>query len=290
MSALFIWWERHAKEPLIPLRLFKDPIFRVSVLISLVSGLAMFAAIIFLPEYQQVVRGYSATKSGLLMLPLSSASSRPRSSRAALFRRRVSIGCGLLWGRSSPRLALALEPPHGHDARVAPWCLDVCDRRWYRLVYAGHDLGGPKLDASARPGHRDFDRHLLPLDGRLVWHRDLWRGLGRTPHDPHQRAPARAQPLRASAVRISERRLSGAPRACRLNRRPRYSRRLPCPSTTCSLIAIPFVAVAFVIALFLKEIPLRHQRPKPPRAPRLKFNLRASQRGRGGGRRWSGQG
>jgi MFS family permease len=37
---------------------------------SLLSGLMMFAAFIYLPEYQQLVHGYSATKSGMLMLPL----------------------------------------------------------------------------------------------------------------------------------------------------------------------------------------------------------------------------
>jgi EmrB/QacA subfamily drug resistance transporter len=69
-AGAFVWWETRAKEPLLPLRLFKNSIFRVSSLLALVSGVAMFAAIIYLPEYQQVVRGYSATKSGLLMLPL----------------------------------------------------------------------------------------------------------------------------------------------------------------------------------------------------------------------------
>lgn len=71
LSALgFVWWERRAKEPLIPLELFRNSIFRVSSLLAFVSGIAMFAALVYLPEYQQVVRGYSATKSGLFMLPL----------------------------------------------------------------------------------------------------------------------------------------------------------------------------------------------------------------------------
>jgi len=66
----FIFQEYRAVEPLLPLRLFKNDIFRVSVILSMLAGLVMFGAIIFLPEYQQVVRGYSATKSGLLLLPL----------------------------------------------------------------------------------------------------------------------------------------------------------------------------------------------------------------------------
>ena len=70
LAAAFITWEYHAKEPVIPLRLFKSSIFRISSLLSLLSGAVMFGALVFIPEYQQIVRGYSATKSGLLMLPL----------------------------------------------------------------------------------------------------------------------------------------------------------------------------------------------------------------------------
>lgn len=69
-TALFIWREGYAKEPILPMRLFKNDIFRVSVVLSLLVGVVMFGAIIFLPEYQQLVRGDSATKSGLMLLPL----------------------------------------------------------------------------------------------------------------------------------------------------------------------------------------------------------------------------
>jgi MFS family permease len=70
LGAMFIAWETRAREPVIPLRLFRSDIFRVSSLLSLLSGGVMFGVMIFIPEYQQIVRGYSATKSGLLMLPL----------------------------------------------------------------------------------------------------------------------------------------------------------------------------------------------------------------------------
>jgi EmrB/QacA subfamily drug resistance transporter len=69
-TGLFIWREGKAKEPIIPMRLFRNAIFRVSVILSLLVGVVMFGAIIFLPEYQQLVRGDSATKSGLMLLPL----------------------------------------------------------------------------------------------------------------------------------------------------------------------------------------------------------------------------
>jgi len=66
----FVFWERRASEPIIPMYLFKNDIFRSSVLLSLLTGIAMFATILYIPQYQQVVRGYSPTKSGLLMIPL----------------------------------------------------------------------------------------------------------------------------------------------------------------------------------------------------------------------------
>lgn len=69
-TGLFILQERRAKEPIIPLRLFKNDIFITSVLLSVLSGVAMFATILYIPQYQQIVRGYSPTESGLLMLPL----------------------------------------------------------------------------------------------------------------------------------------------------------------------------------------------------------------------------
>lgn len=69
-ALLFVWRERFAREPIIPLELFKNNVFSVSSLLSFLIGIVMFGALIFLPEYQQVVRGDSATKSGLMLLPL----------------------------------------------------------------------------------------------------------------------------------------------------------------------------------------------------------------------------
>jgi EmrB/QacA subfamily drug resistance transporter len=67
---LFVLWERKAKEAILPTHLFKNSIFSVSMILSLLAGIALFAAILFIPEYQQIVRGYSAIKSGLMLLPL----------------------------------------------------------------------------------------------------------------------------------------------------------------------------------------------------------------------------
>ncbi len=62
--------EAKAPEPILPLELFKLRIFTVANIVSFVSGVAMFGALAFLPQYLQLVHGVSATESGLLLLPL----------------------------------------------------------------------------------------------------------------------------------------------------------------------------------------------------------------------------
>ena len=66
----FLARERRAPEPILPLRLFRDAVFRVGSALLFIQGLVMFGAVVFLPLYFQVVKGASATRSGLLLLPL----------------------------------------------------------------------------------------------------------------------------------------------------------------------------------------------------------------------------
>ncbi|WP_020663911.1 MFS transporter [Amycolatopsis benzoatilytica] len=68
---LFIVIEKLMKDAaLIPLRLFKNSTFTVAIVGGVIVGVAMFGAITMIPQYLQVVQGYTPTESGLLMLPL----------------------------------------------------------------------------------------------------------------------------------------------------------------------------------------------------------------------------
>ncbi|MFC1442728.1 MDR family MFS transporter [Streptacidiphilus sp. N1-10] len=69
LTAGFILIERRAAEPILPMRLFRNPIFSVGNGFGFFAGFAMFGGIIYLPVYLQAVQGMSATKSGLGMLP-----------------------------------------------------------------------------------------------------------------------------------------------------------------------------------------------------------------------------
>ncbi|MGW2825016.1 MFS transporter [Streptomyces sp. NPDC001443] len=69
-TVLFLLTEHRAVEPLLPLRLLRDPVFNVTALVGLVVGVALFGAASYLPTFLQMVDGASATESGLLMLPM----------------------------------------------------------------------------------------------------------------------------------------------------------------------------------------------------------------------------
>ncbi|HET8751016.1 MAG TPA: MDR family MFS transporter, partial [Gaiellaceae bacterium] len=70
LLAAFVWQERRAAEPLLPLHLFRSPIFSVANTMGFTIGMAMFGAIIFIPLFLQIVYGATPTSSGLRMLPL----------------------------------------------------------------------------------------------------------------------------------------------------------------------------------------------------------------------------
>ncbi|KQQ03611.1 MULTISPECIES: MDR family MFS transporter [unclassified Rathayibacter] len=66
----FIRVESRAEDPIIPLSLFRNPIFVNATAIGLTLGLGMFSAIAFIPTFLQMASGTSAAVSGLLMLPM----------------------------------------------------------------------------------------------------------------------------------------------------------------------------------------------------------------------------
>ena len=68
---LFYLAERMCKDDaLIPLRLFRGRTFTVATMSSVIIGMGMFGAILVLPLYLQIVKGYSPTGAGLATLPL----------------------------------------------------------------------------------------------------------------------------------------------------------------------------------------------------------------------------
>jgi len=69
-TAAFIYVENHAREPIIPLELFRQRTFLLSSIIGFILGLSFYSSMTFLPLYLQVVKGSIPSKAGMQLLPL----------------------------------------------------------------------------------------------------------------------------------------------------------------------------------------------------------------------------
>jgi len=69
-AILFVIVELRSKEPLIPLSLFRDLTFTLSVVASIATGIAMFGASVFLSQYMQLARGATPTEAGIMTIPM----------------------------------------------------------------------------------------------------------------------------------------------------------------------------------------------------------------------------
>ncbi len=69
-TAGFLVTETRAAEPMLPLHVFRNKNFSVTMGLTFLTGLAMFGALTFLPLYQQTVQGASPTLSGLMLTPM----------------------------------------------------------------------------------------------------------------------------------------------------------------------------------------------------------------------------
>jgi MFS family permease len=67
---VFVWWETRAVDPIIRPELFRNRTVTISVAAMFLAAFGFFGAIVFLPQFFQVVRGMGATESGLNLLPL----------------------------------------------------------------------------------------------------------------------------------------------------------------------------------------------------------------------------
>ncbi len=101
--AAFIWDQsRYGDDALIPLRLFRGRTFGIGSLMNFILGMGMFGGLAALPLYLQIVKGYSPTAAGLLLLPLmvgimgASILSGQIISRTGRYKKFPIIGTGLL--------------------------------------------------------------------------------------------------------------------------------------------------------------------------------------------------
>jgi EmrB/QacA subfamily drug resistance transporter len=67
--ALFIVWELRAREPMLPMRFFRNRAFALANVASLFMFFGMFGSIFLLSQFFQIIQGYSPIASGVRILP-----------------------------------------------------------------------------------------------------------------------------------------------------------------------------------------------------------------------------
>ena len=262
-TGLFIWREHYAKEPILPPALFKNDIFRVTTLLSALIGVVMFGAIIFLPEYQQVVRGDSATKSGLMMLPLvtgimaASMTSGRLISKYGRYRTFPIIGSALVI------LSFFLFSHIAVDTNRAVLGL------WMFLLGLGIGQIMPVLTLAVQ---NSVDRKDLgTATSSVVFFRSIGSALGaavfgailtnRLSHHIAERVSGSTGAHLASGLQSSASGLSHLPEQLKQAVLTAFASSF----RDVFLIAIPFAVAALLVALRLKETPLKtsHDKPNP---------------------------
>jgi DHA2 family methylenomycin A resistance protein-like MFS transporter len=73
LAALFILREQHAAQPMLPLKLFRHPMFALASLVGLLVNVAFYGLIFVFSLYFQRVNGWSAFATGLAFLPMMGA-------------------------------------------------------------------------------------------------------------------------------------------------------------------------------------------------------------------------
>ncbi|WP_406185792.1 MDR family MFS transporter [Streptomyces sp. NBC_01006] len=258
--ALFCLVETRAAEPMLPMRLFGNPVFTICSVLSFVVGFAMLGAMIFLPTYLQFVDGDSATVSGVRTLPLviglliASVFSGNVTSKTGRYRIFPIVGClvmgiGLyLLSRMGPGTSAWLESLYMFVLGVGiGLCMQVLTIAVQNTVdYA--DLGTATSGVT-------FFRTLGSSFGTAVFGTIYANTLGpalekavaeaarATGADPEQLAKAAQSPQGVHALEPA----AAAPIV------EAYAHALH----TVFLWTVPVAGIGFVVALFLKEVRLR---------------------------------
>ena len=256
-ALLFVLVEAKAKDPIIPLELFKNPIFVNATAIGLTLGLGMFAAIGFVPTFLQMSSGTSAAASGLLMLPM----------MVGLIG--TSIVSGILITKTGkyrifPIVGLLLTAA----AMVAMTSLAATTPIWLICVYLfvfGAGLGfimqvvvlvvQNSVDASmigTATSTNNYFREVGASLGVAVFGTIFTTRLTDNLKDVFTSAGASASDAAAATSSIDPQALNDLPDAIRNGVVTAYADAL----APVFWYLLPFIGLAFVLSLFLKQIPL----------------------------------
>jgi hypothetical protein len=267
LLTVFLYIESKADEPIVPLHLFGNQVFRVSFGTGAILGFSMFGALTFLPLFLQVVHGASPTASGLQMAPIMafvlamSIYSGRRVTATGTYRRFPIRGTILI------TTAMALFSLLG--VHTAYWKLAIYMgvlgigmglTMQVLLLAAQNSVNYAELGVATSLAA--FSRSIggsigVALFGTVFNNRlahNLPTQIAKIPHSEVTPVVAKGiQSLHGQSVSADPSALNHLPPVVRTAVQYAFSNSLH----TVYLIAIPIAAAAVLLALRLKEIPLR---------------------------------
>lgn len=249
---IFAWAESRAAAPILPIRLFRSSVFTVCCVLSFVVGFAMLGALTFLPTYMQFVDGVSATTSGLRTLPM------------VLGMLTTSMGSGVIVGRTgrykvfpvagTAVMAVAFFLMSRMDPSTSAFVQSVF------LVILGAGIGMcMQTLVLIVQNTSSFDDLGVATSG-VTFFRTIGSSFGAAIFGSlftnflHSRiGPAMVASRAPAAAAASPEALHRLPRQAAAPIVAAYAESL----THVFLWAVPVALVGFVVALFLREVPLR---------------------------------
>lgn len=259
-AVAFVIAEARAKDPIIPLSLFKNPIFINATAIGLALGIGMFAAIGFVPTFLQMSSGTSAAASGLLMIPMMVG----------------LIGTSIVSGMAITKTGkYKLYPILGTIitgiAMVCMTTLAASTPIWLICVYLfifGAGLGlimqvvvlvvqnaVPAAQIGTATSTNNYFREVGAALGTAVFGTLFTTRLSENLKDVFTRAGASPSDAAGATATLSPEALNKLPEAVHTGVVNAYADAL----APVFWYLVPFIAVALILALFLKQIPLSDQ-------------------------------
>jgi EmrB/QacA subfamily drug resistance transporter len=270
LLAAFLAVERRVAEPLVPLRLFRNPVIRVTFPLIFVVGFGMLGITTFNPLYQQVVDGVSPTMSGLRLAPLmlcmmvTSVTVGQTIARIGRYRRFPMVGTFLLVVGMGLLSLLKLDSPYWFQLiglGVVGVSLGMVNPV---MVLASQNAVEPS-DMGIATSTNTFGRTMGSSFGVAVFGAIFTGQL--TGALRSSLPPTVLAEFSRSGINITRQQIDALPAALRSTFLSGFSQALHVVFLSAVVVAV----IAFLLSLTLKEVPLRRRgsrvAPAAPPAP-----------------------
>jgi EmrB/QacA subfamily drug resistance transporter len=269
---------------LLTLRLFRNHGFAVGAGQSLVVNIGMFAGLVLLPLYLQLVKGYSSTAAGLLMLPqvagtlVGSVIAGQFTARTGRYKILPVTGSVLLLAGMALLGRLSAGTPLAY-AEVVMFLIGAGSTLYAQTITLSMQNALPQADLGVATSSNTFFRQIGATAGAAVFLSITYSAAGRAittayaSAPPSLRALAARHPGQAGALRLAS---SGSQSA--LNNTAFLAHLSPVLAQpfrqgfTSALdiafwVAATVMGAALVLALLIRELPLRTTVAAPSAAP-----------------------